>query len=74
MESYKISTKNKSYLRKGGSQLKSNQSEIKFEAQAKGEALGEDQTIIHTNEKKEGLLPGNQRRWKDQLGVKSNKA
>jgi hypothetical protein len=66
--------KNKTYLRKGRSQIKVDQSEIKFEAQAEGEAKGEDQAKVPTNEKKDSLLPGNQRRCKDQLGVKSNKA
>ena len=35
-------------------------------AQAEGEAKGEDQAKENTNEKKESLLPGNQRNCKDQ--------
>ena len=42
--------------------------QIAYEAQAEGEAKGEDQAKVPTNEKKDSLLPGNQRRCKDQLG------
>ncbi len=40
---------------------------------AEGKAKGEYQAQVHTIEKQEVLLPVNQRRCKDQLGVKGNK-